>query len=343
MNPGENARKLWLGIDLGGTNVKAGVVDDSGRALSHVSVETQADKGPRTGLDNLEKAGRLAVAEAGVDIREIRAVGLGSPGTMDLETGYLLDPPNLPGWTNFPIRDLLAARLCLPTVLQNDANAAAFGEYWVGAGAGERVESMVLFTLGTGVGGGVIERGRIIQGRHSAGSECGHVIIDYHETARMCPCGHRGHLEAYASATSLVKRAIEGLEAGEPSVLSQDRAAGRLTARAIAEAAKSGDAFATRLMDDTAFYLAVGAVSVMNVIDPDMILFGGGMIAAGTPFLEKIRFHVKRMAFPVPGEKCRVEFASLGNDAGFIGAAGWAKTVFEAHDRGDSIARFSKP
>jgi glucokinase len=341
MNPGESTRRLWLGIDLGGTNVKAGVVDDEGHPLSHVSLETQANQGAATGLDNLEKAGRMAIEKANVNFEAIRAVGLGSPGTMDLETGYLLDPPNLPGWTNFPIRDLLAARLGLPTVLQNDANAAAFGEYWVGAGAGDRVKSMVLFTLGTGVGGGVIERGRIIQGRHSAGSECGHVIIDYHHDARMCPCGNRGHLEAYASATSLVKRAIEGLEAGEISVLSRKHAAGGLTARSIAEAANAGDAYAARLMDDTAFYLAVGAVSVMNVIDPDMILFGGGMIAAGPPFLEKIRHHVKRLAFPVPGEKCRVEYASLGNDAGFIGAAGWAKSVFEAHDRGDSIARFS--
>jgi glucokinase len=343
MSSNSSQNSLFLGIDLGGTNVKAGVVDASGKALSHVSVETQAQLGPETGLANIEKAGRLALAEAGISSDSLRAVGLGSPGTMDLETGYLLDPPNLPGWTNFPIRDLLAARLGRPTVLQNDANAAAFGEYWVGAGAGDLVRSMVLFTLGTGVGGGVIDHGRIIQGRHSAGSECGHVIIDYHESARMCPCGHRGHLEAYASATSLVKRAVEGLASGESSVLSKTHEAFKLTARAIAEAARAGDSFASRLMEETAFYLAVGAVSVMNVIDPDMIVFGGGMIAAGTPFLERIRFHVKRLAFPVPGEKCRVEFASLGNDAGFIGAAGWAKAVFDALDRGETIARYSRP
>ncbi len=343
MSTGPSDSSMYLGIDLGGTNVKAGVVDASGRAISHVSVETQADRGPETGLANIVKAGRLALEEAGLFIGDVRAVGLGSPGTMDLETGYLLDPPNLPGWTDLPIRDLLAARLGRPTVLQNDANAAAFGEYWVGSGAGDRVRSMVLFTLGTGVGGGVIEHGRIIQGRHSAGSECGHVIIDYHDSARMCPCGHRGHLEAYASATSLVNRAMEGLAEGEVTALSRLQEDGMLSARTIAESARAGDSYAMRLMEETAFYLAVGAVSVMNVIDPDMILFGGGMIAAGQPFLDRIRFHIKRLAFPVPGEKCRVEFASLGNDAGFIGAAGWAKAVFDALDRGETIARHSLP
>jgi glucokinase len=343
MNFGEFDRPFWLGIDLGGTNVKAGVVDSAGKPLSHVSVETEAHRGPDIGLANIERAGRSAIESAGLAPDAIQGVGLGSPGTMDLETGYLLDPPNLPGWTDFPIRDLLAARLGLATVLQNDANAAAYGEYWIGAGAGDRVKSMVLITLGTGVGGGIIEHGRIIQGRHSAGSECGHMIIDYHDTARMCPCGNRGHLEAYASATSLVKRAVEGLHAGTVSSLKANQEANNLSARCIAIAATAGDEFARKLMDDTAFYLAVGAVNMMNVIDPDLILFAGGMIAAGQQFLDQIRFHVKRLAFPVPGEKCRLEFASLGTDAGFVGAAGWAKAVFEAGERGESLASFSRP
>lgn len=316
---------FYLGIDLGGTNIKAGVVDDTGAAVSHVSIETEADLGPKVGLDNLEKAGRMAVEKAGLTMNDIAAVGLGSPGTMDLKTGYLIEPTNFEGWDHLPIRDLLAERLKRPTTLQNDANAAAYGEFWAGAGRGS--ESLVLFTLGTGVGGGVIEHGRIIEGRHSAGSECGHMVIDFNETARMCPCGQRGHLEAYASATALVKRAKEGIETGAKTSLAALDQNGKLTAKAIDEAAEAGDAFATKLMDDTAFYLAVGAVSVMNVIDPDMILFAGGMVAAGDRFLRKIQNDVKRLAFPVPGEKCEVRFAQLGNDAGFIGAAGWARAV----------------
>src|SRR5262249_33779179 len=155
-----------------------------------------------------------AVEAGGLDWSRIVAVGLGSPGTMDLEAGLLLDPPNLPGWLNVPIRQLLADKLKKPTVLQNDANAAAYGEYLAGAGRG--VNTLVLFTLGTGIGGGIIEHGRIIEGRHSHGAECGHIVIQM-EGGRMCSCGKTGHLEGYASATALVKRAMEALQQGEPS------------------------------------------------------------------------------------------------------------------------------
>jgi glucokinase len=182
---------FYLGIDLGGTNIKSGVVDDTGRAVSSVSVPTQAERGPETGLASLAEAGRMAVDEARLRWDDIKAVGLGSPGTMDLASGMLLDPPNLPGWTNLPIRDLLGKRLGKRTVLQNDANAAAFGEYW--AGAGRDTRSLVLFTLGTGVGCGIVHEGRIIEGRHSHGGECGHIIIQV-ENARRCSCGAYGHL-----------------------------------------------------------------------------------------------------------------------------------------------------
>ncbi len=166
-------------------------------------------EGPVVGLDNLVAAGNKAVSDAGLTWDRIAAVGLGSPGTMDLDAGMLLDPPNLPGWDNLPIRQLLAERLKKPVVLQNDGNAAAYGEYW--AGAGRNTHSLVMFTLGTGVGGGIVVGGTILEGRHSHGGECGHIVIEA-ENGRRCSCGALGHLEAYASATSLVKRAVERLE-----------------------------------------------------------------------------------------------------------------------------------
>jgi glucokinase len=313
---------FYLGIDLGGTYVKSGVVDDQGRPLSSVSVETRAADGPEPGLRTLAEAGRRAVAAGGVDWSEIAAVGLGSPGTMDIPAGLLLEPPNLPGWDHLPIRDRLAELLGKPTILQNDANAAAYGEYWAGAGRG--AQSLVLFTLGTGIGGGIIENGRIIEGRHSHGAECGHIIIQM-ENARQCSCGGFGHLEAYASATALVQRALEALGRGDATVLRKRLAAGELTARAIAEAAEAGDSLARRLMRETARYLAVGAVGLMHTIDPDLVLFGGGMIAAGPKFLDDIRADIRGMAFPAPAAGTRVEYAALGGDAGFIGAAGCAR------------------
>ena len=315
----------FVGIDLGGTNIKSGVVDNEGRPMSSVSIETQADKGPGTGLDNLVAAANQAVKKSGLDWDRIAAVGLGSPGTMDLEAGMLLDPPNLPGWDNFPIRQRLADRLKKTVTFQNDANAASYGEFWVGAGKDHR--SQVMFTLGTGIGCGIVVDGMIIEGRHSHGAECGHIIIEM-ENGRLCSCGAYGHLEGYASATALVKRAHEALEAdAAPSLLRELQPDG-LTSRAVSEAADAGDELARRLMRETAHYLAVGAVSLMHTIDPDIVLFGGGMIAAGQPFLEDIRTDIRSMAFPVPAAKTRIEYAQLGGDAGFIGAAGCARMAF---------------
>src|SRR5947209_5328257 len=156
MSASDRRPPFYLGIDLGGTNVKSGVVDDAGKPCSSVSLETRAALGPEAGLQTLAEAARRAVAASGLAWADIEAVGLGSPGTMDIEAGLLLDPPNLPGWTDLPIRQRLAARLDKPTVLQNDANAAAYGEYW--AGAGRDAQSLVLFTLGTGIGCGIIDQ-----------------------------------------------------------------------------------------------------------------------------------------------------------------------------------------
>jgi glucokinase len=325
MSDGDPLPPFYLGIDLGGTNIKSGVVDDNGRPVSSVSVVTNADQGPVVGLANLAEAGERAVEASGLSWADIAAVGLGSPGTMDLSRGLLLDPPNLPGWTNLPIRQLLGERLKKPTILQNDANAAAFGEYW--AGAGRDTRSLVMFTLGTGIGCGIVEEGRIIEGRHSHGAECGHIVIQM-ENGRQCSCGAYGHLEGYASATALVKRAREALELDSGSSLHGFLKSGDLTSRAIAEAAEKGDDLARKLMNDTARYLAVGAVSLMHTIDPDMILFGGGMIAAGEPFLNDIRTYIKSLAFPTPAAGTKVAYAELGGDAGFIGAAGCARQAF---------------
>jgi glucokinase len=316
----------YLGIDLGGTNVKSGVVDDDGRSLSSVSIETHASRGPEAGVATLAEAGRRAVEASGLSWDEITGVGLGTPGTMDIPAGMLLEPPNLPGWDDFPVRDRLAELLGKQTILQNDANAAAYGEYWAGAGKG--LTSLVLLTMGTGIGGGIVERGRIVEGRHSHGGECGHIIIQM-ENGRQCGCGGYGHLEAYASATSLVKRAIESLEqSDEPTVLRTHLAAGTLTARAINDASLAGDPLAARLMRETAHYLAVGAVCLMHTINPDIVLFGGGMSNAGPEFIELIRQGVKRLAFPMPASKTRIDYATLGGDAGYIGAAGCARMAF---------------
>ncbi len=249
-------------------------------------------------------------------------MGLGAAGTIDAVGGRIVEASNLPLWNGFPIAPRLGARLGRPTVLLNDANAAAFGEYW--AGAGRSTQSLALFTLGTGIGCGIVESGRILEGRHGLGGEYGHVTIQM-DGGRLCSCGRTGHLEAYASANSLVRRAVEALELEPGSTLGDCLAAGTLDGRSIARCASEGDPLAIRLIRETARYLAVGASTVMHSIDPDLILFGGGMIAAGSGFLEAIRVEIQGLAFPSAWTVTRVEFASLGGDAGFIGAAGWAR------------------
>lgn len=332
MNSAKGRSPFYVGVDVGGTNIKAGVVDDDGQSLSHVSLPTEATRGPQVGLENIARAAEKAISQSGLSRGALRGVGLATPGTMDIPAGYLLDPPNLPGWTNFPIRDLLAERLNLPTVLQNDANAAAYGEFW--AGGARQAPSLVLWTLGTGIGCGIIIDHLIIEGAHSHGAECGHIIIEM-TNGRLCGTGQYGTLEAYAGARAIVARCEEALAAGRPSSISAQLAAGeKLTPLLIGQAAGSGDPLCDELVMQTARSMGVGTVSLMHTINPAMVLFGGAMTFGrtetelGRRFLQEIRNEVKQRAFPIPAAKTIIEYASLGGDAGYIGAAGCARLKF---------------
>jgi glucokinase len=309
----------YVGLDVGGTSMKAGVVDDAGRPLSNVSLPTEAHRGQEFGLERMCETIRAAVRDAGIGPERIAAIGVATPGTMDIPAGVILDPPNLRPWQNVPVRQHIQTVFRVPTAFQNDANAAAYGEYWAGAGRG--VHSMVLFTLGTGVGGGIIIGDRVLEGQHSHGGEVGHIKIEM-TNPRVCGCGRLGCLEAYASATAVVKRTREVLASAPHSEFRTPRwADAELTARHVFDAAANGDALAAKIVEETAFYLAVGATNLMHIIDPDVVVFGGGMVAAGEPFLDRIRHHVRTLAFPVLAERTRIVAAALGSDAGFIGAA----------------------
>jgi len=321
---------LFVGLDVGGTTMKAGVVDDAGRPLANVSLPTEAHRGQEFGLGRMCETIREAIRAAKVRPEQIAAIGVATPGTMDIPNGIILDPPNLKPWQNVPVRRHVQDEFGLPTAFQNDANAAALGEYWVGAGRGHR--SMVLFTLGTGVGGGIIlGGGQILEGENSAGGEVGHIKVEC-SRPRICGCGRKGCLEAYASATAVVKRTQERLEENGVHSALHDLpvAAEGMTARDIFAAAAAGDELATKIVEETAFYLAVGTMNLMHVIDPQMVVFGGGMTAAGEAFLERIRHHVREMVFPVLAEKTKICYAQLGGDAGFIGAAACGRALAAA-------------
>jgi glucokinase len=338
------AAPFYVGIDLGGTSVKLGAVDDRGRPLSWLALPTHRHSGADQTVQRMGEAVDKVIAAASLTRDEVVGVGLGSPGTMDIASGMLLEPPNLPEWRNYPLRDRVAEASGYPVTFANDANAAAYGEFWVGVG--RELQSMVMYTLGTGVGSGIIIDNLAIDGHHSTGAECGHVIIDYRDDARMCPCGQPGHLEAYCSATALTKRTHEALEAGRPSSLSARLAGGEeLSAVLVAEAAAAGDGLSEEIVLETARYLGVGITTAMNVIDPEGIVIGGAMTFGGdaTPlgrrFLDAVKAEVRKRAFPVPAARVKIQYAELGADAGFIGAAGLARLTHRRRDRIGNVER----
>jgi glucokinase len=325
----------FVGVDVGGTNIKIGVVDDLGRPLSWTSIATEVEKGPQAGIARMKQAVQQVIAEASLTVGKIARLGLGTPGTMDIAKGILLTPGNLPGWWHFPIRDRLSEACGLTVTYGNDAGAAAYGEYWVGSG--RVLHSMVMFTLGTGVGGGIIIGDLHVEGENSAGSELGHTIIDYHDEARVCSCSKRGHLEAYASASSVVKRTEEALHSGRKSSLQTRIAVGEhLSSLMIDEEAERGDELSLEIVMETARYLGVGIVTAMHTIDPQGVVIGGAMTfgqhetETGRKFLERLKQEVKARALPMLAERTTIDYASLGGDAGYIGAAGLARL---AHSR----------
>lgn len=325
-------RPLYLGVDVGGTNIKIGLVDDLGRVLGRTSLPTHSDHPPQEAVERIATTSRQFLGSLGLAWNDIAAIGLGTPGTMDIPSGMILEPPNIPAWRHYPIRDRLRDACGRSVSFANDANAAAFGECWVGSG--RKYHSIVLLTLGTGIGGGIVIGDLSIDGENSCGSECGHIIIDFHENARRCGCGQRGHLEAYASALSIVKRTEEALAGGATGRLRERVAAGEpLTPLLIAQAAEAGDDLALDIVLETARYLGIGITTILHTIDPGAVILGGAMNFGGPDhplgqqFIERIRAEVRARAFPVLAQRTTIEFASLGGDAGFIGAAGIARSA----------------
>jgi len=327
---------LFGAVDVGGTNIKLGVVDDQGQTLAYTSIRTEEEQGPEKAIARIRDTLAQTLAGIGLDKRRIARIGLGTPGTMDVARGVLLEPGNLPHWWHFPIRDALARACDTPVTFANDARSATYGEFWVGSG--RVLHSMVMVTLGTGVGGGIIIGDLLVEGENSAGSELGHLIIDYHDTARVCSCGQRGHLEAYASASAVVKRTAEVLAGGRVSSLTARIQAGEeLSALMIDQEAEQGDALANEIVLETARYLGIGIVSAMHTIDPQGVVIGGAMTfgqhetVTGRKFLSRVKEEVARRAFPMLAERTTIDFASLGGDAGYIGAAGLARRAHLQH------------
>ncbi|HXG41699.1 MAG TPA: ROK family protein [Dehalococcoidia bacterium] len=309
-------RPLYGAVDLGGTKVLSLVATGQGQVLAEDVRPTLAGDGPETVLRQIEGSLRAALAGAGLTPRDLNGVGIASPGPLDLAQGVVVNPPNLPGWGEFPLRRLMEERLGLPVTLENDATAAAIGEHAFGAGKG--VRDMVFVTVGTGIGGGIICGGRPYRGKGGAAGELGHMVVL--ADGPPCGCGNRGCVEALASGTAIARRAQELLAAGKAPGLARLLSAGEApTAEAVHRAALAGDEDCRELLAEAGRYLGIGLASYANVLDPELLVLGGGVLRAGEMLLGPAREALWTLALPQVRRGLRLERAVLGPRAGALG------------------------
>lgn len=316
-----NASPYAIGLDLGGTKIAAGLMAADGKLLAESVRATPVRSGVASVVDALVEAAQEAATQADVPPDAILGVGLGSPGPVDERRGVVVFAPNL-FWKDVPVIELLATRLPWPCWLVNDADAAALGEARYGAGQGS--DSLLYLTVSTGIGGGIIIGGRLYSGAHGMAGEFGHIVVD--QAGPVCRCGQRGCLEAMASGTATARRAAEALAQGRPSVLRElsEGDPERVTARLVGEAAERGDVLAREVLNETAHYLGLGLVTLVNSFDPDLVVIGGGLAALGDVLLDPVRKAVREGALPLASREVRVVQAGLGRLSGVIGAAAYA-------------------
>ena len=303
-----------IGIDLGGTNIAVGVVDDHHRIVAEASLPAGAHRPAEQVVADMCRAVELALDKAGLTPADCASIGVGTPGTCDPERGVVICSYNL-NWFDVPVCAMLTAHFGLPARLSNDANCAALAETVAGAAVGCR--NMILITLGTGVGGGIIVDGKLVSGLGGAGGETGHslLVLD----GEPCTCGRRGCWEVYASATALIRQGREAAAAHPTSLLNRYP---ELTGRDVFDAADAGDEAAQAVLERYYVYVAAGITDLVNILSPEMVLIGGGISRQGERLLRPIRRYVAANCFggakrlqPV------IQAAKLGNEAGIIGAA----------------------
>ncbi len=314
-----SSEPLFLGIDLGGTKIFTGLVNSSGEVVTQDYRKTKAKRGPEAVVQGLIASAGQVMQDAGVPAEQIRAVGVGSPGPVDAAEGLVVAPPNLPGWDRVPLRQTIEEALGIPTHLENDANAAALGENVFGAGRGSK--EMIYMTVSTGVGGGFIFGGKLYGGASGAAAEVGHMTIL--PRGPHCGCGNRGCLEAVASGTAIAREGRELLLRNVPTLIAE-LAGGDpdlVSAKLVAQAAQQGDAEAEEIIYEAMSYLGVGVANLVNLLNPELIVIGGGLTNMGDALFGPVRRAVDRRTFPIAAQRVRIVPAELGDRVGVLGAA----------------------
>lgn len=309
----------YVGIDLGGTNIKTGIVDRNGRIMAKSSIPTKSERTADEVAFDMAFEVLNVVKASKISMDEVVGVGVGSPGAINSGAG-IVDYSNNLGWYNVPLAELILKRVKKPVKVSNDANVAALGETLFGAGKG--YNDTVLVTLGTGVGGGIVIGGKLFEGNESKGAELGHSVIVV--GGEPCTCGRRGCLEAYASATALIRETKEAMMKDRTSKMWDfvDGDIGKVDGRTAFETEKMGDASAKLVVNNYVLYLSEGLLNICNVFRPQAIMLGGGVCAQGDNLLNRLKNRMKAMHYGFQGTpKVELLIATLGNDAGIIGAA----------------------
>ena len=306
-----------VGVDLGGTKIHTVVATPEGEVLGEDRRPTEAAEGPDAVLGRLIASIRRALASAGPPSGEIAGAGISSPGPCDPRRGVVTNAPNLPGWHEIPIARIVSEQLGVPALLENDANAACYGEFRFGAGRGH--QHIVYVTLGTGIGGGIIIDGKIYEGASGAAGEVGHIIID--QDGPPCNCGGRGCLEALASGPAIARAAQAAVEAGRSPALAQLAAGASLTPELVLQAAEAGDEAARQVIERAGYQLGLGLVGLLNVFDPQALILGGGLLGLGDLYLEPALRLARERPFAQIVADVTIVTATLGERAGALGAA----------------------
>lgn len=310
--------KYYVGIDLGGTNIVAGVVDEEYNIVAKASTKTNCPRPEKEIADDMAKMALQAVKNANLTIDDIEWIGIGTPGIANSSTGVIERANNL-GFENTPMVKYISEAIDKPVFIENDANAAAYGEFVAGAAKGSK--NAVCITLGTGVGGGIIVDGRIYAGSNFAGAEIGHTVIEV--DGAQCSCGRKGCFEAYSSATGLIRMSKEAMAQFPESIMNKMAdEKGKVTARTSFDAMRAGDKAAKDVVDKYIKYLAAGITNTINIFQPDVLCIGGGVCNEGDPLLLPVKALVEKEDFANKSAKrTEIVIAKLGNDAGIIGAA----------------------
>lgn len=328
--------KRFIGCDLGGTNLRAAIVDiETGAVLHHLSVLTLAREGHAPVMKRMADLFLQVIQSAGLEKADIGGIGIGVPGVLDLDNGKTLFLPNLPGtWPHVPLVETIAGLTSLPTAILNDVRSITYGEWRFGAGKG--VDTVAVFAIGTGIGGGLVLNRQLHLGIGGTGGELGHIVIDFN--GPRCGCGNYGCLETYASGPAIAAMGMKAVAQGLTTKIGElcEYDLNRITPELIAQAAQSGDEIACDIYEKAGFYLGIAASSVCAAVGPRRIIVAGGVSHAGRILIDPMERTMRERVHVMPVKQVEIVLAQLGGNAGVIGAACWAAQATQERNAGSA-------